>query len=175
MRADYFLCTVCCTSYTKSKLRVCRACSTFDVAAIDEAWYREFTGLFFGEGNIDICHKVNRGRDCTYIRLVICLRSDDEPLLRNVQAHLGGTISRRSKARTTSHPQTSWTLSRAGTVYHVLLRMQQSALLPARKLVDVEIGLAWCRWRFTEPHWVNDAGPGLALRAKLRSSRAFTG
>jgi hypothetical protein len=108
----------------------------------DNLWNAEFIGLFWGEGCADI-QKFNRhGRGDLYRpRLRISLRSDDKPLLVDIQSHLGGTLTGghgSGNYKFNTMPSVLWCVSNKESVLRIC-DILLSGKMPAKKLKQIRV------------------------------------
>jgi hypothetical protein len=101
-------------------------------------WKAEFRGLFAGEGCLFLgtaTRKTKTGSRLIYRpEAIITLRSDDLPLLKEVQSRLGGRLSQRSDIYLKGRelPRHRWYVQSKEDLLRVSLILQES-LLPAKK------------------------------------------
>lgn len=113
---------------------------------LDPIWMAEFRGFFFGEGHLGITtNGTLKGK--TYVaRAAITLRDDDEPVLREIQARLGGLLHRErhgkiSKINGKTHqtkPYVVWRVTSRADVARVC-DILDAGVLPAKKRREVSI------------------------------------
>ena len=108
----------------------------------NELWNAEFCGFFWGEGCADLQKYSRKNRGCMYRpRLRITLRSDDEPILLDIQEHLGGTVTKGHNAKNYKwKTQTSrtWCLSNKESVVCVCDILLKGCM-PAKKLKQIKV------------------------------------
>jgi len=137
---------------------------------LTDEWMYQFVGLFMGEGAIGIA-RTNKDTFCC--RIYIGLRQDDQDVLIDIQRHLGGYLNLSRRANTTSHPITCWQVSRINDVYEVLKLIKKYTLIPAKKMREVDIAIAYCEWRLMQPYHINDWSPAEKFFHLIRQTREF--
>jgi len=166
---------ISCGHQTSSPVSICYRCPTIKIDQVSLEFIDQFIGLFLGEGSISIALlKPNQFRARPTTRLVMSLvqREDDIANLQAIQKYLGGNINV-DNHRNRKNPVGRWTLTRHANQLDVLRAVQARALLPARKLNDVDIALEWLGWKLGQPFHNYDPAPGFVLRERLMVLRPY--
>lgn len=157
--------------------KLCQECGRKTNPGIDHSkltpeWLYSFTGLFMGEGSVGIYFD-KRSRGSYHARCAIKLRSDDRPLLNDIQSRLGGRIYNEN-ARGRSNPALTWATTDTAHLYGVVCLLIEYSVLPAKKLGDLLIVKEFCEWRMSQPYRVSDWSIAAELQSRLLKIRGFS-
>lgn len=132
------------------------------VAAIDSGWFREFCGLFFGEGAAMIIRNNSSFAPCLCFRL----RDDDAAIVLEVQRQLGGRVlhSYKHDRDPSRGDQIEWRTTNLAHVKAITYRMLNESALPAKKLADIRAVYEFCLWRESAPLYLGDTNKQEAER-----------
>lgn len=152
--------------------QICWRCPTIDLDSIPDNIKHQSVGLFLGEGNVSL--RINNVTHYTNIIVQMALRADDADVLRTLQAYFTGTIWIAKTASTfTKSPMVQWGITRTANSYLFLVMVKNLAVIPAKKLRDVDIGIEWCEWRLSQPRFDHDPTIGYQLHKSLKATKAF--
>jgi len=111
----------------------------FDVHGeeLSEVWMAEFAGLFAGEGCLYLGTSVRKTKKGQFTlfqpQAIISLRSDDRPLLVEVQSRLGGCMNQRSdNPKNNEFPRHRWYVTSKEDLLRVADILERSKF-PAKK------------------------------------------
>lgn len=107
---------------------------------IPEDWKREFAGLFAGEGCLYLGKLTRKGKTKSHViylpQAIISMRSDELPLLLEIQRVLGGDVTQKSdtawKNRKNEWPRHRWIVASKEALLRVASLLEDT-LLPAKK------------------------------------------
>lgn len=159
-----------CGNLTSYKDQICRQCPSFDISNVPVEFLHQFVGLFLGEGSLSI-GKNKKAGDTTSLRLGIKLRADDHQVLRLCHFYFGGMFAIYS--REGHSPEASWVLKKSIDLQVLLLCIKEICVLPAKKLVDVDIALEWLNWYFSKKFHGFDRTKGLELAQQMREAHRY--
>lgn len=123
----------------------------FDPKDIDPNWAVAFTGLCVGEGSVQMTY---RTKGLPSPSLSIHMRLDEKPLLLDIQKHIGGWITLRTKPTKPSaegylfKPQATWGATGFQKVKPIL-ELLLLCPLPAKKVKEFRHLLEYVNWRET--------------------------
>lgn len=104
---------------------------------LSEVWMAEFAGLFAGEGCLYLGTATRKTKKGDYVifrpEAIISMRSDDRPLLEEIQSKLGGVLSQRSDpSYGNEFPRHRWYVQSKEDLLRVASILEGSRL-PAKK------------------------------------------
>lgn len=140
-----------------------------DFSELDPLWVAQFVGWFHGEG----CARIHKTSQRTYnSSCVIKLRADDQAVLKDIQAKLGGRFALPGLRE--GHTQEAiWETTNIYDSMAVMELIRDNTIIPGKKLQDVLICLDFIYWRLAQPHHGADWSYAAELKAKLQASRVF--
>jgi hypothetical protein len=75
------------------------------------------------------------------------LRADDRNVLYDIRDHVGGTVYFTEQNR-----MCRWDATGLDRCEQILLLLKRYSVIPAKKLLDIQIGLDFITWRKTQPY-----------------------
>jgi len=147
----YDICPVC-GGYKRQPSKTCKACQSqpqnrgwnyeINLELTNEPFWREFSGLFMGEGSAMI---VENNSSFSVI-LSLGLREDDSVLIYHLRQILGGSVLRR-KSKIGGYDVLMWRTTNMKHVLEISQKLLEFTSLPAKKVSDVQQVIEFCIWR----------------------------
>ena len=129
-----------------------------DFSHIDQWWWAEFRGFFWGEGSI-ILAKSNHSGFNLQPQMKISLRDDDAAVLHDIHEKLGGSLAtytrkiRENQAtygKRIINPQLAWAVVGIPNIYGILPYLEQG-VLPSKKKAELATMREFCEYRLELP------------------------